>query len=258
MLRTANVAPFTLLITIVVVMLISLWYQKTGKTIYIRRLAAVDAIDEAVGRAVELARPVHFSTGVRSIYHSTGIEVLAGMEILGYLARLTARNGARLIATVASPANIPIVESIIREAYTIENRSDEYRSDMVLHLSPNQQAYIGGVQGLFFREKVAANIFIGPLLAEALPIVETGFRVGAMQVSGTASVTGSIPALVAVCEYTLIADEVYAAAAYTSGNKTTINSVLMTDISKAIMVALIVIGTFITLFNNAFINLLKL
>jgi hypothetical protein len=163
-----------------------------------------------------------------------------------------------LIATVPKPENIPLTENIIRDSYMAENRMDEYSPDIVRHLSPNQQAYISGVQGIFFREKVAANIFIGCLWAEALPIVETGYRVGAMQVSGTASAVASIPALVAVCDYTLIGDEIYAAAAYASEDPKGLSSVLMSDISKAVMVVLLVIGTFFTLFGDAFINLLNM
>lgn len=240
-------------------MVLCIGYQKRGKLIHIRRLPALDAIEEAVGRATEMGRPVHFTTGtIATLYSDEATQILAGLSVLRYVARLTARHRTGLIATVCLPDQIPLTEQIVRESYMAEGRSEDVRSDMVRHLSGEQMAYVLGVQGIFFREKVAANIMIGPLYAEALEIAETGFRVGAMQIGGTGTKTLQMPVLVAVCDFSLIGEEIYAAGAYISRDPGLLATILVEDIAKVGIVAMFIIGMVATFFGNAFLNLVRM
>lgn len=59
--------PIVTLIVLCTAMLIGIRESRNGKVPQIRQLAAVDAIDEYIGRSVEMGRPVHFSAGVGNL-----------------------------------------------------------------------------------------------------------------------------------------------------------------------------------------------
>ena len=259
MLKPQTYTAFVLLALLFALTLLFMWYAKKGKSIFIRKIGALDAIDEAVGRATEMARPVHFTTGsTATLYSDEAPQILAGLTVLSHVARLTARQRTPLITTVCDPSYLTLTEEIVREAYLKEGRPEDYRQDMVRYISQEQQAYVSGVQGIFLRENVAANFVIGPLYAEALMILETGYRVGAIQIGGTGTKTIQMPFLIAVCDYTLIGEEIYAAGAYISKDPRTLATILAGDIAKFAVELLLIVGTIITLFTPALVNLLKM
>jgi len=260
MLKVGNFGTFYLLLFLFVLTLLSIWLVRSkGMKVHVRRLAGIDAINEAIGRATELARPVHFTTGtMATLYGEEGPQILAGLSILSHIASQTAKYRTPLVVTVCHPSTLPLAEEIVRESYLKEGRADEFRPDMVRHLSTEQQAYASGVQGIFLREKVAANFMIGPLYADTLIIAETGYRVGAMQVGGTGTKTVQLPFLVAVCDYTLIGEEIFAAGAYISQNPEQLATMFAEDIAKFAVIALVLIGAIVTLFSKELLSLLKL
>ena len=100
-------------------------YQARGGKVFTlkKRLAGLDAIPEAVGRAVEMGRPVHFTPGGSGLTGVRGTHIQAGLVIGGHVASYCARLGAHLIMSLAAPAQIPLTEEIYRTAYTINPRS---------------------------------------------------------------------------------------------------------------------------------------
>src|SRR2546428_13082890 len=63
------------------------------------------------------------------------------------------------------------------------------------------------------RERPATNFSLGAFFAESLVLAETGFQAGSIQIAGTDQPI-QIPFFVAACDYTLIGEGLYAAAAY--------------------------------------------
>lgn len=234
---------FTFLMLLLLTAIIG-WYIKRGRDGWvptIRRIAGLEAIEEAVGRATEMGRPVHYTPGIGPLSSSVAAMTFAGLEILAVVAKTIARYGAKLIVTIRQPTVLPLAEEVVRQAYLAEGAADLYDPDTVRYLSNAQFAYAAGVLGLMFREKVAANIMLGAFWAESLVIAETGSRVGAIQIAGTARLT-QIPFFIATCDYVLIGEELYAASAIASQNPIKLGSIAGQDIGKAIAVALILAG----------------
>ncbi|MGA2785755.1 MAG: DUF6754 domain-containing protein [Candidatus Bathyarchaeia archaeon] len=258
-LKSGVLDTLALLITLMIMIFLCLRYVKSGKDVHIRKIMGLEGIDEAVGRATEMGRPVHFTTGtMATLYSDEAPQILAGLSVLSHVARLTARNHVPLIVTVSQPSSLPLTEEIIRQSYMKEGRSEDFSHDMVRYISTEQQAYAAGVLGIFFREKVAANFMIGPIYAESLILAEAGFRVGAMQVGGSGTKTGSVPFLIAVCDYVLIGEEMYAAGAYLSREPTMLANLLAEDLAKFGILALVIVGALVTFFGTAFVTLLKM
>ncbi|MDP3058871.1 MAG: hypothetical protein Q8N36_05395 [bacterium] len=241
-----------------VLVLVSVWLSRSGKyTPKLRRIAGLEAIEESIGRATEMGRPVHFSPGIADITGDTATQTFAGLEILSYVTGLTAKYNAELIVTIRMPNVFPLAQEVVRSGYLAAGKADLFHENTVRFLSSEQFAYIAGVLGIFSREKVAANIMMGGFWAESLLMAEGGSQIGAIQVSGTANMH-QIPFFVAACDYTLIGEELYAGGAYLSQDKVRLGSMAAQDYLKLACVSFIIIGTIMmTLDNKWLVDLMK-
>jgi hypothetical protein len=223
----------------------------------IRRIAGLDAIEEAVGRATELGRPVHFSPGVHDITAQTAPQTFAGLQILSYVTKLCARYSTPIICTIMRPAVYPLARETVREAFVNEGKPEMFTEQSVRYLGEHDQAYAYGVYGLMRRERPAANIMMGGFDGTAVGFAENAAAVGCIQVAGTAQLP-QLPFFVASCDYTLIGEELYAAGAYLAQDKERLGAIVGQDLVKALAVALLILGTILSTFKmNILSDLLK-
>lgn len=219
-----------------------------GKIPYLRRLAGVSAIEEAIGRATELGKPVVFSPGIAGLSGETGAQTFAALEILGYVARTAAKYDTRVVVGLRIPEVLPIAEEIVKSAFAAEGKPDHYNPDDIRFLSSAQFAYAAGVMGIMEREKPGAAFLIGGFWAESLMFAETGNSIGAIQIAGTANLH-QIQFFVAACDYTLIGEEMFAVGAYFSGDAVRRGSIAGQDFGKVVAIVLILIGALLSTFG---------
>ncbi|MBN2334227.1 hypothetical protein JXL21_01625 [Candidatus Bathyarchaeota archaeon] len=214
---------------------------KQGK-IKIRRIPGLDAIEEVVGRSVEMGRPIFDIIGMGTFTDIYATQTIAALSILSYVSTLCARLGAELYAPQASVDVLPVATEVVRESYRIEGKLEELNVDEQMpYLSGTQFAWASGIIGMAARLKPAGNIMIGPFWAESMMFAETFDRIGAMQVGGTAR-TYQIPFFAALCDYVLIGEEMFAAGAYVSGDPQQVGSIAAQDWYKIAALALGIIG----------------
>lgn len=235
-----------MLFAMIVVTIVS---AQRGRLPFIRRIPGLNAIDEAVGRATEMGRPVLFSPGLSGL----SIVSLQALAIGTHVARYAARFGARFIVPVCDQTMMPITEQAVREVYSAEGKADAYRSDDVRFLSDRQFAYAAGVTGILHREKVAASFLFGQFYAESLILAENGQAVGAIQIASTPDLL-QIPFFVVTCDYTLIGDEFYAASAYLSREPTLLGSLVGQDLGKALLFLFVVAGMILAIWFDKSAN----
>ena len=204
----------------------------------IRRIAGLDAIDEAVGRATEMGRPVLYSPGISGFVPDT----FASFGVLGHVAKLIAKFDARLIVCNRDVNVFPVTQSITRQAFLEAGKPDAYREEDVRYLTSDQFGYAAGVVGIMNREGVAAMVLMGQFYAESLIFAEAGNIAGAIQVAGTGAVA-QIPFFVVACDYCLIGEEIYAASAYLTQDKVKMATLVAQDWGKQFAVVMIVLGT---------------
>ncbi|MBN1327210.1 MAG: hypothetical protein JW996_04610, partial [Candidatus Cloacimonetes bacterium] len=184
-----------------------IYSAKQGKNLYIRKIAGLESMEESVGRATEMGRPILYIPGTLDL---DDMQTIAGLTILGKLAQKAAEYDARLIVPVCRSMVLSTAKEIVKEAYLKAGRPDAYDPDSVFYLTDDQFGYVAGVDGIIVREKPAANFFLGAFYAESLILAETGFASGAVQTSGTA-MPSQLPFFVVACDYTLIGEELFAA-----------------------------------------------
>ncbi|MEX0974404.1 MAG: DUF6754 domain-containing protein [Bacillota bacterium] len=223
--------------------IMGLFMYLAGKTmkVTIRPIPGFDAIDEAVGRAAEMGKPLHFTPGFGGLVAAT----FAGLEVLGYVTKLAAQYDVRLIVTVSQAETYAVSEQVMRQAYLEAGKPDSFRPEDCRFISTDQWAYASGVIGVLYREKVASNIMIGQFAAEALLLAEAGNTVGAIQIAGTTNAY-QIPFFVVACDYVVLGEEMFAAGAHFGKNKTHLGSLRGEDLIKALCIAVIVLGAFMT------------
>lgn len=226
---------------------------KQGK-IRIRRLPGLDAIEEVVGRAVEMGRPIFDIIGQGSFTDIYATQTVAGLSILSYVSTLCARLGARLYAPQADTGVMPVAIELVRDAYRSEGKLEELDVEEQLpYLSSEQFAWAGGIIAMASRMRPAANIMIGPFWAESMMFAETFDRVGAMQIGGTARMY-QIPFFAALCDYLLIGEEMFAAGAYVSGDPQQIGSIASQDWYKFVALILGIVGALLATAGSTVIS----
>jgi len=232
----ASVLAFTVLFFLLV--LYYMFLAQTGRKPFVRRLAGIDAIEEAIGRATEMGRPVLYVPGIQDI---DDIQTVAGLVILESVARMTARYGTPIRVPVAYPIPFTIAQEVVRSAYLQGGVPDAYDPNSVSFVSPEQFAYVAAVTGIMLRDRPAAHVFMGSFYGESLMLAETGFETGAIQIAGTANVP-QLPFFVVACDYTLIGEELFAASAYLSGDARLIGGLKGADVLKVAIVAVVIVG----------------
>jgi len=220
--------------------------QKEGRKPFVRRIPGIDAIEEAIGRATEMGRPVLYVPGVQDIEDMQTVQALI---ILESVAATTARYQTPLKVPVTYPIPFTIAQEMVKGGYLREGRPETYDPDSVTFVSPEQFAYVASITGIMLRDRPAAHIFLGAFFAESLLLAETGFGTGAIQVAGTAN-ADQLPFFVVACDYTLIGEELFAASAYLSGEPKLVGSLKGADFMKILIIVLVLAGCLLETFGQ--------
>ena len=217
-----------------------------GEKFYLRPIAGINAMEEAIGRSTEMGTSVLFVPGISGLDQ---IDTIAGLTILGHVAEMTAQYETDLHVPVAVPIVMETAKETCKEAYLKQGRADLYRDDMVHYVTDDQFAYAAGVNGIMLRDKPAAVFYQGKFYAESLILAETGNSIGAIQIAGTGS-SSQIPFFVTACDYTLIGEEFYAASAYLSAKPEMLGSIKGQDYVKLLCMVSIVIVVVVSFLNS--------
>jgi len=177
---------------------------------------------------------------------------LAGLSVLSYVTKKAIESNARVIVPVRQPEVWPIAADIMETEYKLAGKADEFDSDDIRFLSNDQFGYASNYMGLMMREKPGANIMIGAYWAESLQLAETGNRIGALQITGTAN-THQIPFFLIVSDYCLIGEEIFSAGAYLTQDAPVIASLAGQDVGRIIAVVLSVLGTLLNTIGVTFL-----
>jgi hypothetical protein len=229
---------FVGLLLFIAFLLINILRAKRGGSVYIRPLAALQALDEAIGRATEMGRSVLYLPGLGDM---SEVGTLASITIVSRVARKVADMGCAMQVPCYDPVVMTIIDDVARNAYIQAGRKDEFKQGSVHYVSAQQFAYVAAVTGVMLRERPAANIFMGSFYAESLFLAEIGNLTGAIQIAGCDKVT-QLPFFVCACDYTLLGEELFAASAYIGREPVQLATIAAQDWAKALAAAMVVLA----------------
>lgn len=211
---------------------------RNGFAIHLRPIPALDAVDEAVGRATEMGKPCLFVPGVQDINE---MMTVAGVIVLGRVARTAAEYDCQVLVPTARSLVMTACRETVEAACLTAGRPEAYRADDISYLADEQFAYVAGVTSMMSDVRPAACFYFGQFFAESLFLAEAGNAIGSLQIAGTAETT-QLPFFVAACDYTLIGEEFFAASAYLSREPDQLGAVQGQDYGKLLAMSLIMAG----------------
>lgn len=218
---------------------------RSGKELYVRPLAGINAVDDAIGRATEMGRPILFVLGLGT---AGDIATIAGFTILARVAKLTAEYQTKIMVPVNDPVVMAVAQETVRTAYLEAGRPDIYKPELISYETAMQFPYVAAVNGIMLRERTATNFYMGVFHAESLILAETGNVAGSIQISGTDQIS-QLPFFIAATDYTLIGEELYAASAYLSKEPILVGTLKAQDWGKAILMLLLLLGAILISLN---------
>lgn len=241
-----NTARLNVLIALIIYAVLLIWFiyhARKGKELFIRKISGLDAVEEAVGRATEMGKPILYVPGLAAI---DVISTIASMNILSQVAKKTAEYNTTLLVPNRDPVVYTVAREVVKEAYTDAGRPDAFNADNVYFLTQDQFGYTSAVCGTMVRDKPATNLFVGYFWAESLVLAETGAATGAIQIAGTDSIF-QLPFFIVACDYTLIGEELYAASAYLSREPLLLGSLKGQDWGKMIILGVLLLSSLLAL-----------
>jgi hypothetical protein len=242
--------PILVIALLVLAVVIALWLMsRRGLSFTPRQIPGLKAVEDAIGRATEMARPVLYTPGWGGdIQRPTTI---ASMNILSQVAEKTAQYDCQLIYPTHDPVIQSVAQEVVSESYVRSGFADRYRQEDIRYVSSSQFGYAAAVEGIITRSKPAAIFLLGTFEAESLIMAETGNSVGAIQIAGTDS-TIQLAFFIVACDYTLIGEELFVASGYLSGDRAILASVRAQDILKIAIAAFLAVAViWVTLAPNS-------
>jgi len=236
--KAGHTVPFVMLVMFFMVVLVIWRLGRKGWRPSVRTIAGLAAIEESVGRAAEMGKPVLINMGQVG-YTPIGV---AAMSVMAYTAEMAARKGAEIIVPISYAEIVPAVEGMLKSAFAAAGSPEGFRrEEQIVYLSPDQWAFCTGCQALLESRQVATQTFIGHIGGSSMIIVETGARVGAVQIGGTTNLL-QIPFFLAACDYNLIGEEVMVAGSYLSGQPGVLSQIAANDTFKVLAIVLTILG----------------
>ncbi|MCK5116273.1 MAG: hypothetical protein KAR44_06705 [Candidatus Aegiribacteria sp.] len=243
-----NTSEISVFVTSILFILMIFYYfgkAQRGQQMYLRPIAGIEAIDEAIGRATEMGKPILYVPGLSTI---SDVATIASLTILGRVAKKVAEYQTTLMVPNCDPIVYTVATETVKQAYLEAGRPDAYDEDSVFFMTTSQFAFVAGVNGIMMRERPATNFYLGMFWAESLLLAETGSLSGAIQIAGTDAVT-QLPFFITTCDYTLIGEELYAASAYLGREPKQIGALKGQDACKAIVMVLLTLWVILSILS---------
>ncbi len=222
---------------------------RKGIKLFLRKIPGIEAVDEAIGRATEMGRPILYIPGLSTI---DDVATIASLNILARVARKAGEYETDIIVPNRNPVVYTITKEVVRQAYTSIGRPDLFKDENVFYVTDSQFGYTAAVCAIMVREKTATNFFMGMFWAESLLLAETGAVTGAIQIAGTDALN-QLPFFITACDYTLIGEEFYCASAYLSEEPVLISTIRAQDALKFLIGILLILGSMLGLLGKTHI-----
>ena len=209
-----------------------------GADLYVRPLSGIEAVDDAIGRATEMGRPILYVLGLGT---ATEVATIASFSVLGRVAKQVAEYQTSIIVPCYDPIVMAVAQEVVKSSFLDAARPDDYKEESVFFVTNYQFAYVAAVNGIMLRERPATNIYMGKFFAESLLLAETGTLAGSIQIAGTDEIA-QLPFFIVSCDYTLIGEELYAASAYLGREPVLLGSLKAQDWAKVVVMVVALIG----------------
>jgi hypothetical protein len=206
-----------------------------------RPIAAFQALQKAIERAVEAGERIHFSLGTGSVIGPDSAPAFAGLAMLTSVARATSMSDRPAVVTTGDGAMAILAQDTLRTAYDEIGASELYEPTAGRMIGPTPFSYVAGLPLILGTEQVSVHILCGSFGAEGALAADFGERRDIFVIAGTEDVQ-SQALLYATASNPLIGEEVFAGGAYLEVGAMHGASLRAQDFLRFAIIILIVIG----------------
>jgi hypothetical protein len=243
------------LLLLIVIFTLTIWLMRGKGKLFVRRVAGLDAIDESLGRATEMGKPVAFTYGQASGMFDYW--TVAALSILAHVSHICAASDTRLIIPTGGSQGSyivrPVAVDIVRTAYEAEGKSEKFDEKDIPFLSGEQFAWGTGFAGILLSERPASTIITGASGADVMMHAEISNQIGALTIT-SGSYIANVAVMACASDYIMIGEEVPAAGAYLSQERAQLASIRTQDVYKFIAVGLLILGWILVQAGNTIVT----
>jgi len=211
-----------------------------------RVLPGLVALEEMVGRATEMGRPVFHSTGRGTLYASGVGTTLASFIIFSEVARSCAKMKTELIVGIGSAEHIPIITALAEEAYISEGVSENLNYDDLIFLGGTQSSSNAAIMAIMESRAPSSFLVTGGYGADIAALGGIAREYGTLSLCGTTN-TYQYPYAVAAYDYWLIGEDFLAAAAAISKEPVQVSNIWAGDLFRFTLCIIMAIGVILAL-----------
>lgn len=229
------------LLMLISIFVLTLYYLTRERPPFVRRVPALDAIEDGVGRSTEMGKAVMMNYGSGGFQYST----IAALSILSFTARLCAERETRLVVPTGGSRQALIVRpvgvDIVRTAYRLAGKGELFNEDDVPFLSVDTFPMGAGVAGMLLSNRPGLFLLAGQLWADSMMQAEASNQAGAITITSALSL-GYASVLACASDYIMIAEEAMVASAYLSKDPGQLGSIRVQDIFKYLVMILVFVN----------------
>lgn len=133
----------------------------------LRRIEAVDDLEESLGLALEEASQVHVSLGSNGIFEPNGLASLAAAGAVREISRHSAMMDNPPVVTTGDPLTALVAQSEMEDGYFQSQFPDQFDATAVQQAGTTPLAYTAAAMQTAAAEPVSANVLLGNYSAEA-------------------------------------------------------------------------------------------
>jgi hypothetical protein len=249
--ETGKIGVLIVMMTVLTIIFVPIYLTQNKKLKpqdKLLRLSCLDAIDETIGRAAEMGRPIMYGLGAYAyLRQGDAATTMAGLDILSYVAKKAARSETPLVSCTGQSESFASMIDVIEEAYKSEGRADLFDAKNCYWWSDAWTQYYIGVTGLLFDTQPATVIFAGNVSWEAAQLSVDVHEMGAILICGTGRIGSGNQALMAAgSDYHIIVEELFAASAYLSRDPIECSMIMAQDYNKLLEIGFILLGIVLT------------
>jgi len=241
-----DLTGFLFLLLILVFYVYTYWTSvKRNRIPHFRSLAGLVALEEMVGRATEMGRPVFHSTGLGTLYSSGVGTVLASFVVFSEVANKCAQMNTELIVGIGAAEHIPIITALAEQAYAVAGVPENLNYNDLVFLGGTQSALVAAIMEIMDSRAPSSFLVTGSYGADIATYGGLAREYGTLSLCGTTN-TYQYPYAVAAYDYWLIGEDFLAAAAVISKDPVQISNIWAGDLFRFTLCIIMAIGVILS------------
>lgn len=239
------------LIILAAILLLAFTFLRRKSPAVLRRIAAFEQLNRAMGLAVEQGTRLHITLGRGNLFTARGGSALAGLAMLRRLSERTSISDRPPIVTSGDASLSILSQDTLQAGYKAANAEEQYRASAGRLAGLTPFSYAAGTIPVTRDENVSATVVMGDLGAEAALLAEAADRENTDLIAASDNLSAQ-SILYASAQEPLVGEELFASGAYVGAGASHEASLQVQDILRWLVILAILGGSLLKLMGVGF------